>query len=176
VAYLTEATERNPQNRILSTDQRPGMQRRIPDPRRKPARLLPASRRTPMTGKFELFTDNQYFRFRLTAPDGTVMALSRPFPDKAAAVAGIAAVREYAGMGLITDLCPDSPLHQPSANARPAPPTASPLSTAPPPPAGRSAGELPPWTATGTPARPGQETRGRDQDTRGRAPRRPKAA
>ncbi|MET3923442.1 DUF1508 domain-containing protein [Arthrobacter sp. UYEF20] len=48
-----------------------------------------------MTGTFELFTDDtQYFRFRLKAADGTVMALSRSFPDKAAAVAGIAAVRE----------------------------------------------------------------------------------
>lgn len=115
-----------------------------------------------MTGTFELFTDETtHFRFRLTAPDGTVMALSRPFPDKAAAVAGITAVREYAGMGLITDLCPDIPLHQPSANARPATRTTSPLSTAPPSSA-RSIGALPPWTATGTPARPGHGTRGRD--------------
>lgn len=58
-----------------------------------------------MTGMFELFTDSDAsYRFRLTAPDGTVMALSRPFPDKQAAVAGIAAVREYAGMGLVTDI------------------------------------------------------------------------
>jgi len=58
-----------------------------------------------MPGMFELFTDsNASYRFRLTAPDGTVMALSRPFPDKQAAVAGIAAVREYAGMGLVTDI------------------------------------------------------------------------
>lgn len=40
------------------------------------------------------------------APDGTVVALSKAFEDKAAVVAGIAAVREYAGMGLVTDLCP----------------------------------------------------------------------
>lgn len=60
-----------------------------------------------MAGMFELFVDaKSYFRFRLTAPDGTVMAVSKAFDDKAAAVAGIAAVREYAGMGLITDLCP----------------------------------------------------------------------
>ncbi|MET3172808.1 UNVERIFIED_ORG: uncharacterized protein YegP (UPF0339 family) [Arthrobacter sp. UYCu721] len=121
-----------------------------------------------MTGTFELFHDeDKHFRFRLTAPDGTVMALSRPFPDKAAAVAGITAVREYAGMGLITDLCPDIPLHRPSANARPAARTPSPLSTAPP--AARSAGALAPWTATGTPARQGHSARGRD-------PRRHKAA
>lgn len=60
-----------------------------------------------MAGLFELFVDaRSHFRFRLTAPDGTVMAVSKPFDDKPAAVAGIAAVREYAGMGHITDLCP----------------------------------------------------------------------
>jgi uncharacterized protein YegP (UPF0339 family) len=60
-----------------------------------------------MAGLFELFVDaRSHFRFRLTAPDGTVMAVSKPLDDKPAAVAGIAAVREYAGMGHITDLCP----------------------------------------------------------------------
>jgi hypothetical protein len=58
---------------------------------------------------FELFMDSQStFRFRLTAPDGTVMAVSKPFDTKSDAVAGIAAVREYAGMGLITDQYPTS--------------------------------------------------------------------
>lgn len=32
------------------------------------------------------------------------MALSKRFPDKPSAVAGIAAVREYAGMGLVTEV------------------------------------------------------------------------
>lgn len=60
-----------------------------------------------MAGMFELFVDAEScFRFRLTAPDGTVMAISRAFDTKSAAVAGIADVREYAGMGHITDLCP----------------------------------------------------------------------
>jgi uncharacterized protein YegP (UPF0339 family) len=59
-----------------------------------------------MAGMFELFVDGESaFRFRLTAPDGTVMAVSRPFDTKTDAVAGIAAVREYAGMGLISDHC-----------------------------------------------------------------------
>lgn len=59
-----------------------------------------------MAGLFELFVDAQsYVRFRLTAPDGTVLAVSRAFDDKPAAVAGIAAVREHAGMGHIADLC-----------------------------------------------------------------------
>ncbi|MBX7443372.1 MULTISPECIES: hypothetical protein [unclassified Arthrobacter] len=33
------------------------------------------------------------------------MAVSKPFDTKADAVEGIAAVREYAGMGLISDNC-----------------------------------------------------------------------
>lgn len=71
-----------------------------------------------MAGMFELFIDAEsYFRFRLTAPDGTVMAVSKAFDDKTAAVAGIAAVREYAGMGLITDVSPTaSRVVQPEAH------------------------------------------------------------
>ncbi|AOT04404.1 YegP family protein [Arthrobacter sp. U41] len=62
-----------------------------------------------MAGKFEVFVDAESnFRFRLKAPDGTVMAVSAAFRDKSAAVAGIAAVRECAGMGLITDLCSET--------------------------------------------------------------------
>lgn len=44
------------------------------------------------------------------------MAVSRPFSDKAAAVAGIAAVREYAGMGLIADLTPTVRVQGPAAH------------------------------------------------------------
>ncbi len=59
-----------------------------------------------MAGLFEVFVDAEsLFRFRVKAPDGTVMAVSRAFNDKPAAAAGIAAVRECAGTGLITDLC-----------------------------------------------------------------------
>ena len=71
------------------------------------AERIPQTGRIVMAGMFELFVDAEScFRFRLTAPDGTVMAVSKAFDDKSAAVAGIAAVREYAGMGLITDLSP----------------------------------------------------------------------
>ena len=60
-----------------------------------------------MAGKFEVFVDAAaQYRFRLTTPDGTELAVSAAFSDKAAAVAGIEAVRECAGMGLISDLCP----------------------------------------------------------------------
>jgi uncharacterized protein YegP (UPF0339 family) len=60
-----------------------------------------------MAGMFEVFVDgDSHFRFQLKAADGTVMAVSAAYEDKSAAVAGIAAVRECAGMGLVTDLCP----------------------------------------------------------------------
>ncbi|WP_457963342.1 YegP family protein [Arthrobacter sp. D1-29] len=60
-----------------------------------------------MSGSFELFCDHRTlsFGFRLKAADGSVVAVSAPFPDKASAVQGIRDVRECAGMGLITDLC-----------------------------------------------------------------------
>lgn len=75
-----------------------------------------------MAGMFELFNDeDSNFRFNITAPDGTVMATSRPFPDKQSAVAGIRDVREYAGMGHIADLCPAPAA---SAGTRPAAPGA----------------------------------------------------
>ena len=60
-----------------------------------------------MAGKFEAFVDSDaYFRFRLLAPDGAVVAVSGQYEDKHALAAGIAAVRECAGTGLVTDLCP----------------------------------------------------------------------
>jgi uncharacterized protein YegP (UPF0339 family) len=60
-----------------------------------------------MAGKFEAFVDqDSFFRFRLLAPDGTIMAVSGPFDSKSSLAAGIAAVRECAGTGLVTDLCP----------------------------------------------------------------------
>lgn len=72
-----------------------------------------------MAGMFEVFVDAEsLFRFRLIAPDGTVMAVSKAFDDKPAAVAGITAVREYAGMGLIADLCPGSRPNHSTAPAR----------------------------------------------------------
>ena len=71
-----------------------------------------------MAGRFEAFVDAEsFFRFRLLAPDGTVIAVSRPFEDKAAVAAGIAAARECAGTGLVTDLCPAG------TSSRPAPVT-----------------------------------------------------
>ena len=74
-----------------------------------------------MAGMFELFLDDDAtFKFQLTAPDGTVMAVSRAFSDKEEAVRGIAAVREYAGMGLVREISA-SPVDRPSS-PRPSPP------------------------------------------------------
>lgn len=74
-----------------------------------------------MAGMFELFLDDDAtFKFQVTAPDGTVMAVSRAFSDKEEAVRGIAAVREYAGMGLVREISA-SPVDRPSS-PRPSPP------------------------------------------------------
>ena len=73
-----------------------------------------------MAGMYELFKDEEAgFRFRIIAPDRTVMAVSRSFPDKPSAVAGISDVREYAGMGHITDLCPMPPADAATGSASP---------------------------------------------------------
>ena len=69
-----------------------------------------------MAGKFEAFVDaDSLFRFRLLAPDGAVVAVSGPYQDKQALAAGIAAVRECAGTGLVTDLCPTGTAARPAA-------------------------------------------------------------
>jgi len=84
-----------------------------------------------MAGKFEAFIDaDSSFRFRLLAADGAVVAVSGPYQDKHALAAGIAAVRECAGTGLVTDLCPAG------AETRPAtPPAAAVAASAAEPPA-----------------------------------------
>jgi uncharacterized protein len=66
----------------------------------------PPTGRIFMAGLFEVFVDAEsLIRFRLKAPDGTVLAVSKAFADKSAAVAGIADVRECAGTGLVSDRC-----------------------------------------------------------------------
>jgi len=75
-----------------------------------------------MAGMFEVFLDSDsLFRFRLKAPDGTVMAISGAFGDKDALAAGIAAVRECAGTGLVTDLSAAAQHGQRSPASAPAP-------------------------------------------------------
>jgi uncharacterized protein YegP (UPF0339 family) len=90
-----------------------------------------------MAGMFEVFLDSDsLFRFRLKAPDGAVMAVSGAFRDKSAVAAGIAAVRECAGMGLVTDLSAGprdqhAPAHAPvlSAQSAAAPAASAPAAT-----------------------------------------------
>ncbi|GAP56851.1 DUF1508 domain-containing protein [Arthrobacter sp. 92] len=63
-----------------------------------------------MSGGFEVFLDRQLrLRFRLLDADGVVLAVSSPFAGKREVAAGIAAVRECAGMGLVTDLSGHAP-------------------------------------------------------------------
>ncbi|WP_284982207.1 DUF1508 domain-containing protein [Arthrobacter sp. efr-133-TYG-118] len=72
-----------------------------------------------MAGIFEVFIDGEsFFRFRIKSPEGAVIAVSTPFEDKPAVVAGIAAARECAGMGLVTDLCPAAVIRDPAATVR----------------------------------------------------------
>ena len=74
-----------------------------------------------MAGTFEVFLDSESrFRFRLRSPDGTVVAVSGAFEDKRAVAAGIAAVRECAGTGLVTDLSAAAGVGQPAPAAAPA--------------------------------------------------------
>jgi uncharacterized protein YegP (UPF0339 family) len=73
-----------------------------------------------VAGKFEVFVDGEsFFRFRLKSPEGIVIAVSTPFEDKSAVVAGIAVARECAGMGLVTDLCPAPGVRESAPAARP---------------------------------------------------------
>lgn len=60
-----------------------------------------------MAGQFELFMDEEAnVRFRMIGPDGAVLAVSGQYPDIRAAAAGVEAMRECAGTGLIRNLCP----------------------------------------------------------------------
>ncbi|MGN6442538.1 MAG: YegP family protein [Arthrobacter sp.] len=91
-----------------------------------------------MAGKFEAFIDaDSFFRFRLLAPDGGVIAISGPYEDKASVAAGIAAVRECAGTGLVTDLCPAGAVTRPggAVNRHGTPPAAEAAASAAEPPA-----------------------------------------
>ncbi|BAS06746.1 UPF0339 protein MA_3316 [Arthrobacter sp. Hiyo4] len=57
-----------------------------------------------MAGKFEIFLDAEsQYRFRLSTHDGAVIAASRGFADKPAAVAEISDVHQCAGTALIPD-------------------------------------------------------------------------
>ena len=60
-----------------------------------------------MAGTFEIIREEEEgFLLRLTAGDGTVVAVSPRFKTIEAVVEGIAAVRENAAMGLIVNAGP----------------------------------------------------------------------
>lgn len=57
-----------------------------------------------MAGTFEIIkSGNESLHFRLTAADGSVVAVSPPFSSLKAVIAGITAVRENAATGVIVD-------------------------------------------------------------------------
>ena len=57
-----------------------------------------------MAGNFEILkAGSNSFRFRRTAEDGTVVAVSPQFPNLKAVVAGINAVRENAATCFVVD-------------------------------------------------------------------------
>jgi uncharacterized protein YegP (UPF0339 family) len=91
-----------------SVDGPAGMQHRVPDLMTSPSDPFAwAIQGVAVAATFELFQDKSTsFGFRLKASDGALVAVSGRFPDKASAVEGIRTVRECAGTGLITDLCP----------------------------------------------------------------------
>jgi uncharacterized protein YegP (UPF0339 family) len=103
-----------------------------------------------VAGMFEIFLDaDALFRFQLTAPDGSVLAVSRAFPDRDAAIKGIAAAREYAGMGHVREL-------PSSAGERPSPRPAAVSAAALPDKRRNHAGRGDLWQVrrTSSPARP----------------------
>jgi uncharacterized protein YegP (UPF0339 family) len=59
-----------------------------------------------MAGHFEIIDapDGRGFRVRLLDGTGALVATSMKYPTKRAAVAGISAIREVAGTGLIRDM------------------------------------------------------------------------
>lgn len=57
-----------------------------------------------MAGTFEIAAaGNESYYFKLTAPDGTVVAVSPLYNSLQGAAAGITAVRENAATGLVVD-------------------------------------------------------------------------
>lgn len=71
-----------------------------------------------MAAKFQLYGDAKgSHRFSLVGPDGTIMLTSDIYPDHAAAVAGIAAVRGIAASAIIVDRTGSDPLNLYQAKA-----------------------------------------------------------
>jgi uncharacterized protein YegP (UPF0339 family) len=91
-----------------------------------------------VAGIFEIAAagDESYF-FRLTAPDGTVVAVSPLFNTIKGAAAGITAVRENAATGLVVDRSARKSASKPAAS-----PAAKPAAVGPKAPRPRSLSRL----------------------------------
>jgi uncharacterized protein YegP (UPF0339 family) len=73
-------------------------------------------RRPSAPGKFEIVrVDGGRFRIRILDGNGAVLALSRTYPDIAAAVEGVEAVRECAATSHISDQTARPPGQEPAA-------------------------------------------------------------
>jgi uncharacterized protein YegP (UPF0339 family) len=57
-----------------------------------------------VAGRFEIYREQDHFRFRLTGDDGATLVTSEPYEDKDTTVAGINGIRDCAASALITDL------------------------------------------------------------------------
>jgi uncharacterized protein YegP (UPF0339 family) len=57
-----------------------------------------------MAGRFEIYREQDQYRFRLTGDDGATLVTSEPYADKETTVAGINGIRDCAASALITDL------------------------------------------------------------------------
>lgn len=57
-----------------------------------------------MAGRFEIYRDDEQFRFRLTGDDGATLVTSEPYSDKDATIDGIDGIRDCASTALIADL------------------------------------------------------------------------
>lgn len=54
-----------------------------------------------MAGRFEIYRDDELFRFRLTGEDGATLVTSEPYSDKETTIAGIHGIRECASTAFI---------------------------------------------------------------------------
>jgi uncharacterized protein YegP (UPF0339 family) len=57
-----------------------------------------------VAGRFEIYRDEERFRFRLTGDDGVTLVTSEPYDDKDTTVAGINGIRDCAASALIADV------------------------------------------------------------------------
>lgn len=85
-----------------------------PAPARSVPHKVPGIRRPSAPGKFEIVrVDGDGFLIRMLDGNGAVLALSRAYPDIAAAVQGVEAVRECAAAAHISDETERSPAPEP---------------------------------------------------------------